>query len=53
MAYQKSDKHDREDHECTAKQVHDEMRKDEVDIGGKEKPTKEWMKVGPGEDAEG
>jgi hypothetical protein len=53
MAYQKSDKYDRADHECTAKEVHDEMREDEVDIGGEEKSTEEWMRPQTGEEVEG
>lgn len=34
---------------CLAKDVHDEMREDEVDIGGEEKTTKELMRPQTGE----
>lgn len=37
---------------CRAKDVHDEMRKDPVDIGGQEKSTKELMRPQTGKDAE-
>ena len=34
---------------CKAKDVHDEMRKDDVEIGGEERSTKELLRPQTGE----